>query len=119
MERCLRREDVTAASTFGTRDPVAQAVIWMLTLRTGRYKGWWFCVACCSVFEFDQSLFRSHQVGCGTPTGGKGKRRAWTGQGCVSGANSVTGLAFQEENTLISCGAGERIVLAFTINLMT
>lgn len=43
-----------------------------------------------------------------TPTGKSKKKVSETSHG-VSGANSVTGLVFQDENTLISCGAGKNL----------
>lgn len=55
----------------------------------------------------DRTIQHSHKVvnRPSTPTNKSKKKISETGNG-VSGANSVTGLVFQDENTLISCGAG-------------
>lgn len=55
----------------------------------------------------DRTIQQSHKVvnKPGTPSSKTKKKISETGTG-VSGANSVTGLVFQDENTLISCGAG-------------
>lgn len=64
----------------------------------------------CNVNVPDRTIQHSHnKVVSGnrpsTPTRSAKKKISETGNG-VSGANSVTGLVFQDENTLISCGAG-------------
>lgn len=66
----------------------------------------------CNVNVPDRTILHSHKVMVrpATPTGKSSKRRtAETGQ-VVSGSNSVTGLVFQDENTLISCGAGNDLI---------
>lgn len=58
----------------------------------------------------DRTIYNSHQMSKpATPTS-KTKKKNFGWKNCVSGANSVTGLVFQEENTLISCGAGTNIM---------
>lgn len=61
----------------------------------------------CNVNMPDRTIHHSHKIMSrpSTPTSKTKKKISETSNG-ISGANSVTGLVFQDDYTLISCGAG-------------
>lgn len=61
----------------------------------------------CNVNMPDRTIYHSHQMSRPSTPTSKSKKKSLGTSSCVSGANSVTGLVFQEDNTLISCGAGK------------
>lgn len=63
----------------------------------------------------DNCIFSGHAGGPGTPSTHRKRTRATPKippNGCSS---SITGLAFQDDNTLISCGAGDGIVKVWDV----
>lgn len=57
----------------------------------------------------DHAIQNSHMSRNYTPS----KRKKWTPT--TSGVKSVTGLVFQDDNTLISCGAGDGVIKAWDL----
>ncbi|XP_058833548.1 protein lethal(2)denticleless [Topomyia yanbarensis] len=63
----------------------------------------------------DSCIFSGHAGGPGTPSAYRKRTRATPKippNGCSS---SITGLAFQDDNTLISCGAGDGIIKVWDV----
>lgn len=60
----------------------------------------------CGTNTPDRTITNSHYVAKVVTPSAKSKKKQNSALVGVSGANSVTGLVFQDDNTLISCGAG-------------
>ncbi|XP_065088153.1 protein lethal(2)denticleless [Ochlerotatus camptorhynchus] len=63
----------------------------------------------------DNCIYSGHAGGPGTPSGYRKRTRATPKIPPNVCSSSITGLAFQDDNTLISCGAGDGIVKVWDV----
>nr|CAI5849352.1 unnamed protein product [Callosobruchus analis] len=98
------RKDDTSVFATGGRD--GNIIIWDTRTDVSSFVG-----------KADRTITNSHTAKVFTPTKSKKKLTSPT----LSSVKSVTGLVFQENNTLISCGAGDGIIKIWDLrkNYMT
>lgn len=58
----------------------------------------------------DNCIFSGHLGGTGTPQSSKKKSRVAVKLASHVASSSITGLGFQDDNTLVSCGAGDGVI---------
>ncbi|XP_055610040.1 protein lethal(2)denticleless [Uranotaenia lowii] len=63
----------------------------------------------------DNCIFSGHSGGPGTPSAYRKRTRATPKMPPSGCSSSITGLAFQDDNTLISCGAGDGIIKVWDV----
>lgn len=88
----FRKDD---SSVFATGGRDGNIILWDIRTDSGSFIG-----------KADRTIRNSHLSKNTTPN----KPRKKFGTPTSSGVKSVTGLVFQEENTLISCGAGDGLI---------
>lgn len=95
------RQDDAAVFATGARD--GAIIVWDTRSQRSNNLEWF---ADCAVNRPDRLITNSHVSSNCTPTKVKKKCNSSNCGMGVSAANSVTGLVFQDDNTLVSCGAG-------------